>query len=260
MIQKILQNIGLTDKEISVYLAALELGPQPASVIANKARLNRSTTYVILTELLRRGLMSRFNRADIQHYAAAQPEALVEYTNRKQREYEQYGEELKDILLELKSLTNPLSIKPRVRFYDGEEGVKTVMEDTLTSKETLLCYSSLDKWLTGPLNQYIRDYGHRRVYEKKILLQTLVHSEGTGKNYYLKEYPKVLSKIRFIPKDISIFDNEVNIYGNKVSIVSLTPNQMFGIIIESQEIADTQKSIFKLAWKGCGEYTEKAKK
>lgn len=250
MLTQALADIGFSSKEVAVYSALIELGPQPVSVIARKSKLNRSTAYVVLESLLRRGVISRFTRSDIQHFAATNPESLLDYIDRAKKDLERSHQEIKDILPHIKSLANPYTLRPRVRYLEGPEGVKQVMEDTLTAKETLLCYSALDKWLVGPLANYIRDYGKRRIFEKQLHLRSLVYDTKIARDYLASEYPKKLTKMRWIPRDLAIVDNEINIYDDKVSIVSLAPEEMFGVIIESKAISDTQKQIFELAWKG----------
>jgi len=49
-------------------------------------------------------------------------------------------------------------------------------------------------------------------------------------------------------KDFPV-NNETNIYKNKIAIASYG-TEMFGMIIESEEIVRSQKAIFELAWRG----------
>ncbi|MBI4087815.1 TrmB family transcriptional regulator, partial [Candidatus Kaiserbacteria bacterium] len=55
---KELEDLGLSEKEARVYLAALELGQNTAERIAKQASVNRSTTYVQLDSLMKMGLIS----------------------------------------------------------------------------------------------------------------------------------------------------------------------------------------------------------
>ncbi|MBU1992574.1 MAG: helix-turn-helix domain-containing protein [Patescibacteria group bacterium] len=253
MLKRALEEIGFTDKEVAVYTSLLELGPQPASVVARKAKLNRSTTYVVLNGLLGRGVIGRFNRSDIQHFAATNPDTLLEYIDRTKKDLERHHKTIKGLIPHMRFLGNPYTSKPKVSYFDGIEGVKRVMEDTLSAKDALLCYSAVDRWLSGPLKDYIEDYGKRRVNSKKIPLRGLVHDTKVAREYLGSDYPAKLTKTRWIPKDLAIFGNEINIYNDKVSIVSLDPDEMFGVIIENPSIADTQKQIFELAWRGAAE-------
>lgn len=80
MLAKILQNIGLTEKEAKVYLACLELGPQPVSEIAKKARINRVTAYDILEKLLKKGLVNFVTKEKIKFFNATDPRIVSQET------------------------------------------------------------------------------------------------------------------------------------------------------------------------------------
>ncbi|MBI3251348.1 MAG: TrmB family transcriptional regulator, partial [Candidatus Andersenbacteria bacterium] len=55
-----LKHLGLKDKEAAVYLAALQLGPSPVQNIARRANVVRATTYVILEDLQKKGLVTHY--------------------------------------------------------------------------------------------------------------------------------------------------------------------------------------------------------
>lgn len=257
MLDSILKKIGLNKKETIVYLALLELGSQPASVIGRKAGINRSTTYLVLESLMKRGYVNQHVRADVKFFTAADPQVIVQSLERKENYYEEARNELIELLPEFYSLTNPLSIKPKVRFYEGEEGVKRAMMDTFTSKETLHAWDAMDSWLnsTPELKKFIQEYARLRVEKYKIPVKALFLDTPKSREYILKDYPPLKKKknplmdFKWVPKDVANFNNEINVYDDKVSIVSLEKNEMLGVIIESHEIAKTMKSIFQMAWK-----------
>ena len=55
---KILENIGLTDGEIKVYLALIKLGSSTSGPITDKSGVSRSKIYNILERLIQKGLVS----------------------------------------------------------------------------------------------------------------------------------------------------------------------------------------------------------
>lgn len=255
MLKSILQKIGLTDKDSEVYLACLELGTQPASVIAKKAGLKRPTTYLILEGLLGKGLVSEYTGSNVKYFTAVSPEYLLNFIDKQRRELTSHQRELEQYLPQFQSLTNPYSLSPKVRFYEGLEGIERAMNDTLTSSEPLKCYSTMDAWFARPdTKEYIFWYGKQRVYEKKIPLRSINPDTLVARKYLEGDYPEVevnpeMSHFRWLPKDIQVFSNEINIYDNKVAIACLGKNELLGIIIESESIAQTQKSIFEVAWR-----------
>src|SRR3989338_9475326 len=126
MLPQLLQKIGLTDKDAEVYLACLELGTQPASVIAKKAGLKRPTTYLILEALVKKGLVSEYIGSNVKYFTAVSQEYLLNFVEKKRRELNSHQRELEQLLPQFQKLTNPYSLSPKVRFYEGIEGVERV--------------------------------------------------------------------------------------------------------------------------------------
>ena len=58
MLEKYLQDIGLNEKESKVYLALLAVDNSSVLDLSKKTELNRSTTYVVLETLAKKGLVS----------------------------------------------------------------------------------------------------------------------------------------------------------------------------------------------------------
>jgi sugar-specific transcriptional regulator TrmB len=257
MLEGILKKIGLNSKESHVYLSLLELGSQPASVIGKKASINRSTTYLILESLISKGYVNEHVRADVKYFAAADPQVIVQNLEQQEQNINENRKDFVTLLPDFYALTNPLSIKPRIRFYEGEEGVKRAMNDTLNANEPICSLSAFDSWLkaTPALQKYIRDYAKLRVEKYKIPIKLIVPDTYDSRKYLLEQYPPLKAKkdplmeIRWAPKDIPIFHNETNIYDDKVSIVSLAKNELLGVVIESHEIAQLHKAMFQMAWK-----------
>lgn len=248
---EILERIGLTEKESQLYLLGLELGAQSASIFARRAEVNRSSVYGTLQALINKGLMSSFEKNGIFCFESVPPTRLLNYVDTRRSHFDECKREIIDMIPNFEALGSPLSSRPKIRFYEGLIGVKLVMEQTLLSTETLRCYSSLHKWLDNTdLHDFIVQYGKRRVARAKLPLKALVHRYPSTEMYLKDDYSKSLFDFRFIPEGIDIVDNEINIYNDKVAIVSLRPTDYFGVIIESPQIAETQKSIFELAWMG----------
>lgn len=80
---RILENIGLTKEEISVYLCLLELGGSTAGHIVDKANVPSSEVYSTLNKLINKGLAISFKKGEIQYFRAASPEKLLDYVKKK---------------------------------------------------------------------------------------------------------------------------------------------------------------------------------
>lgn len=240
-LQDVLTNIGLTKKESKVYLAALELGKSPASDIATRAKLNRVSTYDILERLIERNYVSISTKDRIALFTAVEPDAIRMDVRKKYLDF-------KEALPELRRLHGSTYI-PRIRYHEGIEGVKKIYADTLTAKTELLNYAD-SKSIREYWPSYDEDYVAERV-KRRIYLRGIAPLDEYGKKV-AHENGRKHREIRLVRGSTFGFSNEINIYDDKVSIVSFGKNEVVGMIIESPEIANTQRAIFMMAWEFAG--------
>ena len=55
--EKVLKKLGLSNREIAIYLAGIKTGPSLASQIAKQANISRTLTYHLLKLLENKGIM-----------------------------------------------------------------------------------------------------------------------------------------------------------------------------------------------------------
>ena len=239
MIQNTLESIGLNGKEARIYLAALETGSSPVSKIASKAKLNRVTAYDILEKLVKKGLISFFTKNRIKYFTATDPEIMVE-------EFKKRAAELQKALPDLKRLHGD-TIHPRVQYFEGLEGIKSIYADTLKSKTEILNYGNSQE-IRSHWPTYDEDYVKKRA-GLKINLRGIAIDDQYGRWVQSRDGEN-FREIRLVSKDKFNFTNEINIYDDKLAIISFK-DELIGMIIESPEIANTQRAIFKMVWEFC---------
>lgn len=233
----VLTDIGLSKKEASVYLANLELGPSVASDIALKSKLNRVTCYDILEKLIQKGFISTYTQKKVRVFAATDPDIV-------RSSYREKYLNLKTALPDLRRLHGKTP-HPRVRYYEGIEAIKKIYLDTLTAKTEILNYAD-SKSIREHWPAYDQEYVKTRV-KKKIYLRGIAPLDEYGKAVVEKDKVSY-REIRLVELKPFFFANEINIYDDKVAIISFGKEEVLGMIIESQEIADTQRAIFSMAW------------
>ena len=244
----VLKAVGLDDKEAELYLVGLQLGSSPASEYAKAVGFNRITTYNALEELVRRGHFTMMRKVRGKWYAPVAPEYLA-------LEARKNAEALNRMLPELRSLQGSQYRKPHVRYYEGWEGVRHVYEDTLTAKSELLNFANSAVVRVFWPN-YDEEYVAQRV-RHGIHLRGIAPDDEAGQRVHGEDTQR-LREIRLVPASDFDFTNEINIYDHKVAICSFDSGlrgssaDMFGIIIESKEVAETQRQIFEMAWRYAG--------
>lgn len=243
VVEERLEGFGLSQKEVQVYLALLELGSSTAAEISKKAGVKRSTAYVLLDALSQRGLIGATNRRGIRLFNPASPELLVHYLEENVRKFSEKLSLAKKILPELRSIYAGASSKPKVQFLEGVKGLETAYEDTLNSSETIRAYASIEN-MHRALPHYFPHYYKRRAARNVHIRAIFPDSQEARERIQNNEVEK--REACLVPRDDYAFSPEINIYDNKIVFMSLV--EKFALMIESRELADTLKKVFELSW------------
>ncbi len=247
-----LVKLGLSDEEARIYLACLEINGGPASVIARKAGVHRVSCYHTLENLLGKNLLSQYNKNGVKYFAPEPPEQLLRHAEEKVNM-------AKSLLPELQSLASTLGFKPKIRFYEGADGVEKVFTESLSAKGEILGYTNL-KNVLGFFPKFFTDYSRQKLKKKiktRYLSPTTVESVHVIDEFLPQEYDRNLFEILLVNKDQFLFENEVLIFNNAVGIVSLNKDELLGLIVESATFARTMKAVFDLAWLGATAFVAK---
>ena len=171
----ILQNNGFDKEEAQLYLIGQKVGGAPASDYAKRAKLNRTTVYNMLEHLVQRGLFTVIRKKRSKVYAPVAPEH-ISVESRKN------ADALERIVPELQALAGPAHRRPKVRFYEGWEGVKRVYQDTLTAKSEILNFAN-----SGLIRQFWPEYDDvyvaKRV-ERNIHLRGIATGDRAGRKVH----------------------------------------------------------------------------
>jgi sugar-specific transcriptional regulator TrmB len=155
-----LHALGFSTKEATVYVALLELGHGTVTEIARKAGINRTTGYDVLDSLANKGIVNVTGKEPKQEYAAEPPEAVISYLKREAEAARERIKKAEALIPQLKSV-HATQNRPRIKFYEGTDGLTQVYEDTLTSREPIRAYASVEDVHTGIPN-YFPEYFKRR--------------------------------------------------------------------------------------------------
>lgn len=243
-LQNTLEKLGLSDKEIKIYLALLSTGPTAIRKIGEKANINRGTTYELLKKLQAVGLVSYFHKGKRQHFVAENPRVIANIISRKKTEIGEAENNLEKIMTELSSLSVGLKNQPVIKFYENYSGIRTILEDVLDStahlpKKEYVAYSSsnIRPYLYNP--NAFPDFTEKRI-SKKIHVRTI--AIGPGGNTSGDDERKWITKKEGAP-------TYTLLYAGKVAMISLSPENIpHGLIIEDEGLYKTQILIFNSLW------------
>jgi len=235
-LSKALNSIGLDEKSQKVYLSILKLGDAPASMIAKKAGLPRTTTYHHLQSLVEMGLASKYKHQKIIRFAAENADSLKGVIEGRLALLEKY-------LPELRQLSSTERII-KLRLFEGTKGVQQIAQEELECHEKIVRSIGSHKDLHKAANGKIT-FTARRI-EKKIHQKCLRPSNDTFKKGWIENQQKELSDIRLLPVGVTV-PGMIFIYDNKVAII--TPEEEgLGFIITSKTFSQSLKNIFDALW------------
>ncbi|MBI2446316.1 MAG: hypothetical protein HYV51_00660 [Parcubacteria group bacterium] len=265
-----IKKIGLSDKETKVYLAILELGQAPVAEIAAHSGVVRVTVYVILEELKKKGLISTFEKesnpdaqkgrgseADTRgrlsdrsvgsrkrrrktYFVAEPPERLSHLFKIEEKRLKENFSNLKKIIPDLDKIYESRGERPKIRFFEGSEGINSLREDILKTKTKFL-YQIL------PLDIIAKNLSERKFQNEKVKKLYNIPSKSIYYNEKGKIFPEKSGKAeyKFLADK---FETEIVIYGEKTAFINVK-KKLTGIIIDDFSVSQTIKTFFEILWK-----------
>lgn len=240
MYEPILETLGLDAKEARVYEHILHFGQSRVTPILRAVPIKRGDLYNVLRRLEQKKLIEPIKDIKKLTYTPTDPQALETLAKAKERKLT----EAKDSIATLYGIYNLAMGKPGIRFFEGIDGIKQVLNDSLNATTEILAYSDIDGLLKH-LRKYAVWYAAER-RRKKIRERAIVSDTPVARKY-LSGYNKEVTQIAFVPHTKYRFSLEMNIYDNKVFYATLR-EPFIAVLIEDKAIADTHRAIFEHNW------------
>lgn len=233
----ILKDFGFSKKEAEVYFAILELGEVKISDIARKAKLPRTSCYEIIEDLMSRHMVSYFVRKRTRLYVAEEPRKLALL-------FEHHSEVFRQVLPRLEAMARKAGARPVIRFYEGRDGLKNILDEVIGEQRNFDAITSIDD-ARILLGGDFEDFAENR---KKRYLHVRLLTIRSKQSEALKDADsKELRETRFVPEEYR-FKTANWIFGDKVALLSLQEEHPIGIIIHDASLAGTFRMYFELLW------------
>lgn len=250
------ERLGLSQNEIKLYQAALELGETTVTELAKAAKVHRVAAYPLVDSLVKRGLFSQTAASHGRKIAAKHPRQIASVLKDKRREVRKMELKFEQVLPELTALFDQTTVRPRVTFYEGEKLLQQMNTDIIQTMKELPEEERQIYSYSNPnvVHQRFEDYVYEdggivdqrrlyKIYNKAIVADGPIAQDLVGNDEVDLREIVVLDENKFP------FNNDITLYSNKMAIQSLR-NEVIGVVIESSEIVQDQLAIFELAWAG----------
>ena len=243
-----LKKIGLTNGEIKLYSALLDLGESTRTELAKKSGISPSKIYDVANRLLEKGIISSIKKQTVTHFIAANPDKLKEYIKSKEEDIMHEKELINKMLPMLLSKYRKTEAETDVEVFYGWEGMRTVFKDlsnSLGKGDISYVFGASQGKMPKQADIFFTQY-YTRVKEKgykiKIIFNEEVKRNKERIDYFMKSK---LHEVRFLYQ--STF-TEINFYKNTVLFIMLLENPIV-IRVKNQEMSDSFMKFFNSMWK-----------
>ena len=198
----------------------------------------RPTVLYLFKELESKGYIKKTKQGRTQFFYA-EPNFLKQA---KEQEISKQKSELENLLPILEEFKSPYSSPPKIQISEGLENCKKAYLQLLESKTEIYEFAAHDD-LMKMGEEFMESFIHERA-KRGIMLHAVCKNTELHQSYANKDHEQKRTLFMFQPS-IGRLYSSIAIYENKLLLLNLY-HDAFAITIESQEIAATLRTIFRL--------------
>jgi len=247
MLDKILKELGFSDNTVKIYNRLIDTGYSSARQLAENLNLPRPTVYDNLKLLMDNELVVEKMEESKRLFGVDDIKNLKHLVSSKIEELKNNERIIEELLPGLKLKTKAL--EPKIKFYNGSEGIKKVLKD-------LLWYKDIETYTMWPISEMVEILGeeylanlNRRLIRQNISIKGIWPKD---KEVDFKKCPYLgigtghLRQLRLAPKNMT-WNMSYWLYADKVAFIS-SKTESFGFVIHSRDFANLIKSQFNVIW------------
>lgn len=244
-----LAEIGLGENEAILYEMLLNNPDTTIPFLQKKSQFSRTMLYYILQNLESMELVETKKLDKKTVYNAVSPNKLEELMKEREKEMDKQKKLLRDILIDLNSAYRLSHNKPGIKFFEGLDGIKEALDDSLNNNNDKQIRTFCDAvGYSTYLKEWNEKYYAPTRMKKGIFERVVIPDEAQALDYMSNHIANPSTDVLFVDHNKFSFQTEINIYDNKVSFVTFSEKNHIGVIVESKEIFNTLASVFDYMW------------
>lgn len=236
-----LTELGFKPSEIKVYIALTQLGEAPASEVASKADLPRTTTISILNKLAKENFLTQHLRKGITYYWVESPHALMSSLETKLKIAGDLNRFLTD-------LYRSEAYFPHASIYDTRSSIKNFVEKflaNLTKRSVIMTIDAPTENNYGKIfSERVEDIFFGKKNDRGIVTKTLIpFGSFAGINQHKTVSQSI--ELRELPEKVNF---RASIWLTNDMLVHFSGNPPFIVTVRHQAIVAGMRSIFDFLW------------
>lgn len=243
-LELLFRQLGLSEKQAKIYRVLLGRKTARAALLSKKSGINRSNTYVLLTDLVKRGLVRELTKGQVKSFQAVEPAKLLQLARQRQRDLEAAGKLAEEMVPELTKEWKASVGRPVVRYYEGAEGLQEVFGDIYAPKDEVV-YGAVD---AEKIDSFLSDHSKGVLIpsrlKNKLEVKCVFNDNTLGKWLKENDSTQLRESLLFDQNDYPL-PAEIEAYEDKVALMSFKEGDFVGVIIQNQDFAITLRSVLR---------------
>jgi predicted transcriptional regulator len=243
-IKDILAGIGIPLPAQKIYVSLLKEGKASARTLAHRTGITRTSVYDQLRILRKKDLIIERLIEGTNYYEIGDVRKLSMLLDDRVEKLSAQQDYLAKNIASL--IDKSGAVQPKIRFFEGSDGVKQLFKDILWYDDTTLyLYWPYAHMLDFLGKEFLFWFSTRRKAHNIPIKTIWGHATGNIKNHIFVDDGKDVERKYLIQKNIPSMG--FMIYDKKVAFVS-SHKESFGFIVESAEFSCLQKMQFDVLW------------
>jgi len=245
-----LKQLDLSSIEIDLYTTLLETGPIKVRELANKINIKRTTTYLYIDELIKKGLVIKLVKSSERLICANKPNVSIQkLVDNKLEIANKIQTSFPDILKIINESLPQKNISgiTDVRYHYGKNSIENIFIDQLRAKE-IRAITNISEFIDFfPDTFHIVD---KAIQKDKTINFFEILDDSPNTNLAIKESVENTNnryQYKYFPDGMNFSSSFITIYDGKVSIVN-TRDNINGVILQSNSLYNNFRLLFDLIW------------
>ncbi len=248
-LELLFRHAGLSEKQAKLYRLLLIDGEARPSSLSKKSGLKRGNVYALLKDLSFRGLVTEFEKEKVTYFRPEPPEKIATLIEAREKDVAIAKSLAQTLLPRLTSQWKTSINRPIVSHYEGKDGMEKIFEDIYGPKRT-------DNIVWGCVDIERVHVEFPEQLEKKLIpmrkkyrwLAKSIFVDNPGARKLQSRNSQELRESYLIDGKTYPLPAEIDVYDDKITMLSFEQNEFVGLIIQNASFAQTLRSIFKLAY------------
>ncbi|MFA6269495.1 MAG: helix-turn-helix domain-containing protein [archaeon] len=231
----ILEDLGLTNAEIKVYLALLELGSTKAGRVIENTNLQNSVVHMTLHKLVNNGFATFIKKGSVKYYQPTDPSHILDFIEDKKKRFR----EILPTLLEKQKFKE----KEEAEIYEGFKGLKTMLHEMIKDAKkgdefVFFTFFTKNNDDYQQIFNYYKEFEKERE-EKGIIVHGIapesIRNKFTGRN------PETMIFVNYpIPLNCGICNDKI--------MFTTWEDKKTSVLIHSKQLANQYRELFYSIW------------